>query len=99
MPTQNVSLSEHFYDFIQQAVASGRYHNASEVVRAALRVLEQQEREDAARLERLRRLVEEADASLARGEAIELETEEDSRRFFEEKRQRVKERSRRDDAA
>ncbi len=41
MPT-SVALSLHFDDFIQAQVKSGRYNNASEVVRAGLRLLEDQ---------------------------------------------------------
>ena len=42
MPT-SVALSVHFEDFIRKQVESGRYNNVSEVVRAGLRVLEDQE--------------------------------------------------------
>ena len=42
MPT-SVALSVHFEDFIRQQVKSGRYNNVSEVVRAGLRMLEDQE--------------------------------------------------------
>jgi antitoxin ParD1/3/4 len=42
MPT-SVALSAHFESFIQEQVKSGRYNNASEVVRAALRLLEDQQ--------------------------------------------------------
>jgi antitoxin ParD1/3/4 len=39
----NVSLTPELERFITARVASGRYQTASEVVRAALRLLEQQE--------------------------------------------------------
>ena len=39
----SISLDDHFVDFLGQEVASGRYRSASEVVRAGLRLLEDQE--------------------------------------------------------
>ena len=39
----SISLDEHFSSFLAQEVASGRYRSASEVVRAGLRLLEDQE--------------------------------------------------------
>lgn len=39
----NVNLGHHFDGFIQQQVESGRFQNASEVVRAGLRLLEDHE--------------------------------------------------------
>ncbi|WP_026373896.1 type II toxin-antitoxin system ParD family antitoxin [Agrococcus lahaulensis] len=39
----SVSLDDHFAAFLAREVASGRYRSASEVIRAGLRLLEDQE--------------------------------------------------------
>ncbi|HJU15154.1 MAG TPA: type II toxin-antitoxin system ParD family antitoxin [Stellaceae bacterium] len=54
MPTRNVVLTDHQAQMIERLVASGRYQNASEVLREGLRLIEQREAEDEARLEALR---------------------------------------------
>ncbi|MDD5241064.1 MAG: type II toxin-antitoxin system ParD family antitoxin [Sulfuricella sp.] len=66
MPTRNVVLTNHQASFVEDLVTSGRYQNASEVLREGLRLIEQREVEDAARLEALRKA---ADAGLADIEA------------------------------
>ena len=43
IPTRNVSLTPEIEAFIVGRVASGRFRSASEVVRAALRLLEENE--------------------------------------------------------
>jgi antitoxin ParD1/3/4 len=53
MPARNVSLTQELEDFIAAEVRSGRYENASEVVRAALRTLERNQREHEALLQSL----------------------------------------------
>jgi antitoxin ParD1/3/4 len=45
MSIMNVALTAHFEDFIRAMIDTGRYNNASEVVRAALRELQQREGE------------------------------------------------------
>jgi antitoxin ParD1/3/4 len=40
----SISLGEHFDEFIQARLNSGRYKNASEVIRTALRLLEEEEK-------------------------------------------------------
>lgn len=57
MPTRNVVLTNHQASFVEQLVNSGRYQNASEVLREGLRLIEQREAEDASRLEALRNAV------------------------------------------
>jgi antitoxin ParD1/3/4 len=52
--TLNVSLTPHLEAFIHETVTSGRYQSASEVVRTALRLLEEREQERGAKLEQLR---------------------------------------------
>ena len=41
----NVALTDHWEDFIRHLIGTGRYNNASEVVRAALRELSEKEGE------------------------------------------------------
>lgn len=53
MPT-SVALGEHFEAFVRTQIASGRYNNASEVVRDGLRMLQDQDEQRLARLARLR---------------------------------------------
>jgi antitoxin ParD1/3/4 len=73
MPTRNVHLTEHFDKFIATGIESGRFSNASEIVREGLRLLEQREEEDRAKLEWLRAAVKEGIDQLDRGEGIEAE--------------------------
>jgi antitoxin ParD1/3/4 len=77
MPTRNVNLTEHFDRFIEAGVTSGRFSNASEVVREGLRLLEQRELENKAKLEWLRAAAREGFDQLDRGEGIEFESMDD----------------------
>jgi antitoxin ParD1/3/4 len=53
MPT-SVALGNHFESFVRDQLQSGRFNNASEVVRAGLRLLEEQEQRKQLELEALR---------------------------------------------
>ena len=71
MPTRNVSLTVEQDRFVASRIEEGRYGNASEVVRAALRTLEREEREFEVKLAALRTAIDEGDASgIARGNAF-----------------------------
>jgi len=74
MPQRNVNLTDHFDHFIDAHIESGRFSNASEMVREGLRLLEQREREDEAKLTWLRGAATEAFASLDRGEGLRFES-------------------------
>jgi len=63
MPTRNVNLTQELDSFVLARVESGRFENASEVVRAALRTLEREERVFEAKLEALRAAIDEGDSS------------------------------------
>ena len=63
MPTRNVNLTKELDSFIARSVKRGRYSNASEVMRSALRLLEREAREDQAKLAALRKAIAEGDAS------------------------------------
>jgi antitoxin ParD1/3/4 len=63
MPTRNVNLTAELDRFVLKKVKSGRYENASEVVRAALRILEREEQQDEAKLAALRAAIDEGDDS------------------------------------
>jgi antitoxin ParD1/3/4 len=72
MPTHNISLTEQQERFVDRAVASGQYLDASEVLRDGLRLLEQRQAENAAKLARLLAAVDEAYADYARGDYVEV---------------------------
>ncbi len=71
MPTRNINLTDELDRFIATKVKSGRYENASEVVRAGLRNLEREDREYEVKLAALRAVIDEGDASgVAKGDAF-----------------------------
>ena len=67
MPTRNVVLTDHQADLVAKLVASGRYQNASEVLREGLRLVERRESEDQIRLKALREAADTGVADMAAG--------------------------------
>lgn len=66
----NVSLTPELEQFVQAKVQSGRYNSASEVVREALRLLEEHEQARAAQLTEFNKELGRRLASLDRGESV-----------------------------
>lgn len=58
---RSFALGDHFERFIDRQVKNGRFNNASEVVRAGLRLLEDDEQTRRLKIANLRAMVEEAD--------------------------------------
>lgn len=54
MPTRNLVLTDHQAELVDRLVSTGRYQNASEVLRDGLRLVEREESESQARLMALR---------------------------------------------
>lgn len=67
MKNTSITLSEHFNNFIGEQVESGRFQSTSEVVRAALRLLE----EDTKQLETLRKLISVGEQQADNGEFVD----------------------------
>jgi antitoxin ParD1/3/4 len=74
MATKNISLTDHYSELVDSLVTSGRYKNASEVVREGLRLLEQRTTEDERRIELLQQLATEGFRQLNQGEGVGLNT-------------------------
>lgn len=72
MPTRNINLTEHYDRFVEEQVEAGKYKNASEVLRAGLRLLEQETRTDEQKLALLRKLAREGFDALDQGEGLTL---------------------------
>lgn len=67
MATRNVVLSQHQHELVESLVKSGRYQNASEVLREGLRLLEREQGCEAAKIAPLRQAAEQGWSDLAMG--------------------------------
>ena len=72
MPTRNINLTDHLDRFVEAEVGSGRYGNASEVVREGLRLMERRKQEEQAKLKWLRGAVRHGLDEIDRGEGVEF---------------------------
>jgi antitoxin ParD1/3/4 len=72
MPTRNVVLTDRQETLIEALVQSGRYQNASEVMREGLRLVEDREVEEATKLAALRAAAQVGIAALDRGDFKEF---------------------------
>lgn len=89
MATRNVVLTDRHETLIEVLIDTGRYQNASEVLREGLRLIEEREAENAAKLERLREAVQAGEESLARGEVRTFKTTEEMKEYFDALAERV----------
>jgi antitoxin ParD1/3/4 len=89
MPTRNVVLTKRHEKFIEALVESGRYQNASEVLRDGLRLAEQLQAEEASKLKALRAAACIGVAALDRGDFKEFENIEDLQAYLNELSEKV----------
>lgn len=82
----NVNLTPQLEDMVKKKVASGLYNSASEVVREALRLMEEQDQVRAVKLEQLRQDIH---AGLNSGERTPWDPEEIKREGHKRRAGRV----------
>ena len=76
MPTRNLVLTEHQHALVETLVQSGRYQNASEVLREGLRLIEARDRIEQAKLKALAQAAREGWADVAAGRYAEVDDEQ-----------------------
>lgn len=79
MPTRNINLTEHFDRFVEELVGAGRYKNASEVLRAGLRLLELETQTEKEKLTLLKKLAADGFRSLDQGQGLSVASESELR--------------------
>lgn len=75
MPTRNLVLTDHHERLISNLVTSGRYQNASEVLREGLRLIEAREVREAAKLKSLQDAARIGFADFEEGRFVELDAD------------------------
>jgi antitoxin ParD1/3/4 len=84
MPTRNINLTEHCDGFVERQISSGRYGNASEIVRAALRLLEERDQVREAKLKALRRAAKHGFDEIEQGQGLVLKGRKALDRFLDD---------------
>ena len=79
----NVSLTPELESLVNNKVKTGLYNSASEVVREALRLLEEQDKIRDMRREELRREIKKGVEQIRKGQFIEINSWEESQEFAE----------------
>ncbi len=91
MPTRNVNLTDYNDEFVNELVTSGRFSSASEVMRAGLRLLEEQAREEDEKLALLRSMASDAFHEMDQGQGIAIDSEQELAAFISETGRRAAE--------
>ncbi|AJD50381.1 antitoxin ParD1/3/4 [Thalassospira xiamenensis M-5 = DSM 17429] len=73
MPTRNVNLTDDQDAFVEKMVRAGKYQNASEAMRDAVRGLQQRWKEDELKLELLRKSIDTGIADLENGDYEDMD--------------------------
>jgi len=72
MPTRNVVLSEHQQQLVEKLVQAGRDQNASEVLREGLRLIEERDRTEDAKLKALKQAARQGWADVSAGRYADI---------------------------
>lgn len=78
----HLSLTPKLEEFVKSKVGAGHYNNASEVVREALRLMQEYETVRRLKLKRLKNALAKGEADLAAGRFTTIEDDDDLTEFF-----------------
>ena len=84
MPTRNIVLTDRQAELIERLVRLGRYQNASEVLREGLRLIEDREAREKARLTALREAARVGVADIEAGRFRTFDSQEEFERYLSE---------------